>query len=171
MVDSILRWIIIFLFKYFGKRHKYWQKTINFARKSYWINAKVNGIENAKVFGRFQVLRPENLFLEKGVTINESVLIVARDKIYVGKNTRISPGVKIISGGLNYKEKQAEEPRVHISKEIKIGDNVWLATGCLILPGVSIGDNCVIAAGAVVTKDIPKNSIAFGIPAKFRPLK
>jgi maltose O-acetyltransferase len=49
---------------------------------------------------------------------------------------------------------------------VTIGDNVWISTGALILPGVTIGSNSVIGAGSVVTKDIPANSLAVGNPCK-----
>ena len=49
---------------------------------------------------------------------------------------------------------------------IFIGNNVWIGANCCILPNVHIGDNCVIGAGSVVTKDIPSNSVAAGNPAK-----
>ena len=47
-----------------------------------------------------------------------------------------------------------------------IGDNVWIGGGVIILPGVTIGDNVVIGAGSVVTKDIPKDTIAYGNPCR-----
>jgi acetyltransferase-like isoleucine patch superfamily enzyme len=50
-------------------------------------------------------------------------------------------------------------------KGIKIGSNVWIGAGCIILDGVSIGDNSVIGAGSVVSKSIPADSLAFGVPA------
>ena len=50
--------------------------------------------------------------------------------------------------------------------EIRIGDNVWISDGAIILPGVTIGDNVVIGAGSVVTKDIPSNVVAVGSPCK-----
>ena len=53
-----------------------------------------------------------------------------------------------------------------IPKPIKIGKNVWIGSNAAVLPGVTIGDNAVIGAGAVVTKDVPANRIAAGVPAK-----
>jgi acetyltransferase-like isoleucine patch superfamily enzyme len=64
-----------------------------------------------------------------------------------------------------------EYPREHEHKPIVIGNNVWIASRATILAGVTIGDNSIVAAGAVVTKDIPPNSIAIGIPAKCQPLE
>ncbi|MBD0304315.1 MAG: hypothetical protein ICV85_19810 [Tolypothrix sp. T3-bin4] len=56
--------------------------------------------------------------------------------------------------------------RVNYAKDIKINDHVWIAAHIQILKGVTVGSNSVIATGAVVTKDIPSNSIAAGVPAK-----
>jgi maltose O-acetyltransferase len=53
-----------------------------------------------------------------------------------------------------------------IAKPVRIGKNVWITTRCIILPGVTIGDNCVIGAGSVVTKDVPSNSMVGGNPAR-----
>lgn len=57
-------------------------------------------------------------------------------------------------------------PEIDIVKPINIGNNVYLGDGCLILPGVTIGENSIIGARSVVTKDIPANSVYAGIPAK-----
>lgn len=50
---------------------------------------------------------------------------------------------------------------------VVIGKNVWIGSNATILPGVTIGDNSVVAAGAVVTKDVPENIVVAGVPAKF----
>jgi acetyltransferase-like isoleucine patch superfamily enzyme len=52
------------------------------------------------------------------------------------------------------------------TKKVTIGNNVWIGSNAIILPGVSIGDNSIIAAGAVVTKDVPSNKVYGGVPAK-----
>jgi acetyltransferase-like isoleucine patch superfamily enzyme len=49
---------------------------------------------------------------------------------------------------------------------VQIGSNVWIGSGCIILPGVTIGDDTVVAAGSIVTKDIPAGSVAAGVPAR-----
>ena len=53
-----------------------------------------------------------------------------------------------------------------IAKPVTIGNDVWIGANCTILPGVTIGNNVVVAAGAVVTKDVPDNCVAGGVPAK-----
>ena len=52
------------------------------------------------------------------------------------------------------------------TKPVVIGDDVWIGANAVILPGVTIGRHCVVAAGAVVTKDVPDNSVVAGVPAK-----
>lgn len=54
-----------------------------------------------------------------------------------------------------------------IEDPVVIGSNVWIGTRAIIMPGVTIGDNCIIGSGAVVTKSFPNNSIIAGVPAKF----
>jgi serine acetyltransferase len=55
---------------------------------------------------------------------------------------------------------------LEITKPISVGDYVYIGTRSIILPGVHIGNNCIIAAGAVVTKDVPDNSVVGGVPAR-----
>lgn len=70
-------------------------------------------------------------------------------------------GVKVLSD-LGYFQGE----RMDIIAPIKIGNNVYIGSGAYIMPGVTIGDNCIIGAAAVVTKDIPSNSVAVGVPAR-----
>ena len=63
------------------------------------------------------------------------------------------------------KEKRIDEQGI-TTKPIIIGDDVWIGANAVILPGVTIGKHCVVAAGAVVTKDVPDNTIVGGVPAK-----
>ncbi len=86
--------------------------------------------------------------------------------VTLGNNVHITMNVKFIchDGGtliLRYLV-----PDLEITKPITIGDNVYVGVRSMILPGVTIGDNCIIGAGSIVTKDIPSNSVAVGIPAK-----
>ena len=80
----------------------------------------------------------------------------------MGNNVLMAPGVTIISANHDMTEFDK-----HVKAEpITIGDNVWIGANAIILPGVKIGSNTVIGAGSVVTKDIPNNSIAAGVPCK-----
>lgn len=86
--------------------------------------------------------------------------------ITLGKNVHITDGVKFLThdGGTLIFRKNI--PDLEITKPITIGDNVFLGNNVIILPGVNIGSNVVIGAGSVVSRDIPDNSLAVGIPAK-----
>lgn len=59
-----------------------------------------------------------------------------------------------------------EDPTCTVIKPIKVGNNVYFGSGCIVLPGVTIGNNVVVGAGSIITKDIPSNSVAVGIPAR-----
>lgn len=60
----------------------------------------------------------------------------------------------------------APDGRKLCSKPTRIGSNVWIGEGVCIMPGVEIGDGCIIGANAVVTKSVPENTVAAGVPAK-----
>ena len=85
--------------------------------------------------------------------------------IYVGDYTMFGPNVTLATAGhpiLPELRKQAYQ----YNMPIHIGRNCWLGSGVCVMPGVTIGDNTVIGAGSVVTKDIPANVVAYGIPCK-----
>ena len=67
---------------------------------------------------------------------------------------------------MNKTKFQGRRDHLGIAKEVRIGDDVWIGGNCTILPGVTIGNRVVVAAGAVVTKDIPDDSLVAGVPAK-----
>lgn len=86
--------------------------------------------------------------------------------ITLGNNVHITGGVKFLThdGGTLLFRKQI--PDLEITKPITIGDDVYIGNNVLILPGVNIGNKVIIGAGAVVSHDIPDNSVAVGVPAR-----
>jgi acetyltransferase-like isoleucine patch superfamily enzyme len=118
--------------------------------------------EHVKVYGRVTVVNAKNLHIGDRVTLNEGVHINCRDKVHIGSDVRISTQVQIHTGKLNLNE----WPRLHTELPVIIEDNVWIASSCVISAGVTIGRNSVVAAGAVVVKNISPNSLVGGIPAK-----
>ena len=96
------------------------------------------------------------LSIGDGVGINRNTCIVARDSISIGNNVIIAPGVCIYDHDHSHKN-----PDEYITAPIVIKDGTWIASNTVILKGVTIGKNCTIAAGSVVTKDIPDNSIFY----------
>lgn len=86
--------------------------------------------------------------------------------ITLGRNVYLTNGVQFIThdgGSLLFRN---QIPDLEITKPIVLGDNVYIGTGALLLPGITIGSNSIIAAGAVVTKDVPSGEVWGGIPAK-----
>ena len=88
-------------------------------------------------------------------------------EIEIGANCIMGPDVVIMAIFHNY-----SDPTIPIrlqgagEKPVKIGDDVWLGTRVIILPGINLGDHCVVGAGAVVTKSFPAFSVLAGVPAK-----
>ena len=135
--------------------------------------------KNGVVFGNNSTIR-ENFVIQCRSGLNEK-----GHSLIVGKETFIGPFCKIGVGGpivigndcqfgshcsLNAESHisfQDSYTSGHVSRQgIFIGNNVWVGDGVIILDGVTIGDNCVIGAGSLVNKSLPKNSLAFGVPAK-----
>ena len=99
------------------------------------------------------------------VYANFNLTLVDDGDIFVGDNVMFAPNVTVISAthpihpGLRRKQAQYNLP-------VAIRDNVWIGAGALILPGITIGENSVIGAGSVVTKDVPANVVAVGDPCR-----
>ena len=101
----------------------------------------------------------------KNVYANFNLTLVDDTHIYVGDYTMIGPNVTIATAGhpiLPVLREQAYQ----YNASVHIGRNCWLGAGVIVLPGVTIGDNSVIGAGSIVTKDIPSNVIAVGNPCR-----
>lgn len=88
--------------------------------------------------------------------------------IKIGNNVRITNGVKFVThdGGMWTLRKMGLLENADIFGCIEVGDNTHIGWNSIIMPNTKIGKNCIIGCGAVVTKDIPDNSIAVGVPAK-----
>lgn len=96
---------------------------------------------------------------------NHNLIIQDGAKVTFGDSVFIAPNCAFTTAE-HAIDPQMRREGVEIAKPITIGNNVWIGTGATILAGVTIGDNSVIGAGSVVTKDIPPNVIAVGVPCK-----
>lgn len=85
--------------------------------------------------------------------------------VTIGDNVMFGPGVQIYTA-YHPLEPQLRRELLEAAKPVNIGHNVWVGGNAIILPGVSIGDNSVIGAGSVVTKDVPRDVVVVGNPAR-----
>lgn len=96
---------------------------------------------------------------------NHNLVLLDANKIIIGDNVFIGPNCGLYTAGHPLDSKQRREG-LEYAKPIKIGNNVWIGGNVVILPGVTIGNNCVIGAGSVVTKDIADSVVAVGNPCR-----
>lgn len=101
----------------------------------------------------------------KSVYANFGLTMVDDTHIYVGDYTMFGPNVVVATAGHPILP-ELREKAYQYNMPVHIGRNCWIGAGALILPGVTIGDNTVIGAGSVVTKDIPANVVAVGNPCR-----
>ena len=103
--------------------------------------------------------------LGKFVYANFNLTLVDDSHIYIGDYSMLGPNVVIATAGhpINPELRQRV---TQYNADVHIGKNVWLGAGVIVMPGVTIGDNSVIGAGSIVTKDIPSNGVAFGNPCR-----
>lgn len=110
-----------------------------------------------------------NLYLHDNAEINTGCLLLAKDKIELGKNSTLAYGVTILtSANPNGPENLLSKIYPSEKAPVIIGENVWIGANATILPGVKIGDFSVVAAGSVVTCDVPSGVVVAGVPATIK---
>jgi acetyltransferase-like isoleucine patch superfamily enzyme len=121
---------------------------------------EVEGTFNIFTGGKF-IVRPGAVVTLGSGNINARTTIDCSSSITIGHNVRISTGVTIMDS--DFHQVDGSKPK---SRPIRIGDRVWIGLNAIILKGVTIGEGAVVAAGAVVTRDVPPNTIVAGNPAR-----
>lgn len=118
-------------------------------------------IGNPRVIGDYS-----NICMHENSEIERCCFLLAKDKIEIGENSTLAYGVSIITGA------DPNGPKNKLSKlypplhaPVVIGNDCWIGANAIILPGVTIGDCVMVAAGSVVNKDIPSNVLVAGSPA------
>lgn len=135
------------------KKQHVMKKILGKTKNNYWIEAPF-----ICDYG-YNIEVGENFFA------NYNLVILDCAKVTIGDNVLIAPNVGIYTAGHPLVAEQRNRC-LEYAYPITIGNNVWIGGGVQILPGVTIGDNSVIGAGSVVTKDIPANTVACGNPCR-----
>ena len=124
---------------------------------------------------KYRVLSPISYAKAIGVHLGDGVQITGKQEwtsepylIYIGDKTTVSKDVQFLThdGSTRVFRQQKKYQNVLRFGSVHVGNNCFLGARCIILPGVTIGDNSIIAAGAVVTKNVPKNEVWGGVPAR-----
>ncbi len=106
-----------------------------------------------------------HVHLGNNVYTNFNLTLVDDTHIYIGDCTMIGPNVTIATAGHPI-EPGLRSRGLQYNMPVRIGKNCWLGAGVIVMPGVTIGDNTVIGAGSIVTRDIPSNVVAVGNPCR-----
>lgn len=119
--------------------------------------------ESVTVFTPININYGKNIKIGKNIFINFNCTLLDLGGIIIEDNVLIAPNVSLLSEGhpLEPQNRQSLVPSL-----VRIKRNVWIGANATILPGVTVGENSIVASGAVVTKDVPDNTIVGGIPAK-----
>ena len=138
-------------------------------RKMFGNYYLINKPKDVKIAKTVEVSNPENIYIGSNTYINGYTMMCAgkNSKIIIGEDCLISYHVHIRTTTHNYEDKNVLiRNQGHKENDIIIGNDVWIGGNVCVMPGVTIGDNTIIGAGSVVTKDIPSNVVAVGNPCK-----
>lgn len=106
-----------------------------------------------------------NIRLGSGVFLNFNCVLLDVTTIEIGDQTQIGPAVQIYAAD-HPRDPKARRANLENGRPVRIGANVWIGGGAIILPGITIGDNAIIGAGSVVTRDVPSGVTVMGNPAR-----
>ena len=149
--------------------------------RNYWLKQLLGSIDGTPycVNSPFRVMYGKQIHIGKNFFSNYNCMILDHESVMIGNDVLFAPNVTIttISHSMHWSDRaillnqsDSFEPQNRSNYEIVspviIGNHVWLATGVIVCAGVTIGDNSVIGAGSVVTRDIPPNVFACGIPCR-----
>lgn len=129
-------------------------------------------VERLAIVGDGALIRPPfhcdygfNIHLGEGVFINFNCVILDVVHVRIGARTQIGPGVQILAAD-HPRDAAMRATGLEFGRPVHIGRNVWIGGGALVLPGVTIGDDALVGAGSVVTRDVPAGATVVGNPAR-----
>lgn len=122
--------------------------------------------EGCDISWRATFAKPENIRIGDWVFIGPSSFIEGKGTVSIGDGSIISSRVVVLSSNHNHRERSViPYGGPDVLRPVHIGRAVWIGFGAIVLPGVSLGDCCIVGAGAVVTRDVPEGAIVAGNPA------
>tara|TARA_R110000868_G_scaffold58122_1_gene179261 strand:- start:43726 stop:44280 length:555 start_codon:yes stop_codon:yes gene_type:complete len=121
--------------------------------------------EDARIETRFHCAYGVNITLGHGVFINVGCTILDTALVSIGDHSMLGPNVQIYCAQ-HHKDPELRKQHLEIGLPVTIGKNVWIGGGAIILPGVCIGDDAIVGAGSVVTKDVAPGVTVVGNPAR-----
>lgn len=107
----------------------------------------------------------KNVHVGKNVVFNFNTTLVDDGEIVIGDDCMIGPGCNLATS-VHPISPRLRRHKLQYNKPIHIGNNVWFGANVTVLPGITVGDNAIVGAGSVVTKDVPANAIVAGNPAR-----
>ncbi len=125
--------------------------------------------EDSEVFGLHTPVAIEyarNLHVGKNVFINFNATILAQAPVTLGDGVMIGPNCSLITVGHPVNDHEMRAGGWEIARPITVGRNTWFGANVTVMPGVTIGENCVIGACTLVTRDVPDNSLLLGQPGR-----
>lgn len=136
-------------------------------RKIFYKFTMPGGVDFQFLHGGLVINYPENVRLGNNMIFNRNVSITARSGVSLGNDVMLGPNVVINDSNHQFIDRDKSiAQQGHTAKEIIIEDDVWIASNSVILKGVHIGKGAVVAAGSVVTKDVPPYAVVAGVPAR-----
>jgi maltose O-acetyltransferase len=108
-----------------------------------------------------------NIHLADGVFLNFNCVILDVVEVFIGERAQIGPAVQIYTAD-HPRDAETRSTGVEFGRPVRIGSDVWIGGGAIILPGVTIGEGAIIGAGSVVTRDVGPGETATGNPARVR---
>jgi maltose O-acetyltransferase len=164
MISTALHGIVTGTIRFFLIIYSKIEPLFEAERKRAFINSLGSCHRDVQLYFPISIEPRNKVVIEDGVAIAQFVQIWAHGGVTIGRNTLIASHVIITSSTHDYLTVPIRSKR--IDKSVKIGEDVWIGSGAIIMPGVKIGDGAVVGAGAIVLKDVPPNAVVVGNPAR-----